>query len=187
MKLAVPVRRAPTAEIREALADAWNASAWHEAGHAVIQASAGLPVHRAEIRFRCLRSIGAEHWGVTARTRMTAGAGCFRRITRDDLVTIMAGAAAEALWLHDAKGVSTVAARREARESAADDYRMALRFAKGDRLAVLDATDEATVQVCAWRPAIEQVAAMLAGHGSVTGDQVRAIVDAVSRDLEAAA
>lgn len=187
MMLAVPVRRTPGPEVREALADAWGASAWHEAGHAVIQASAGLPVHRAEIRFRCLRSIGAEHWGVTARTRMTTGTGCFRRVTRDDLVSLMAGAAAEALWLHDAKGVTAVAARSEARESAADDYRTALRFAKGDRAAVLDAADEATVQVCAWRPAIEQVAAMLAEHGTVTGDQVRTVVDAVSRDLEAAA
>jgi hypothetical protein len=173
--IAIPVRRSPEPYVREALADEWAAAAWHEAGHAVIQAAAGLPLHRVQIAFRCLRSLRAVHWHVSARTRITR-TSAFRRTTRDDLVTLMAGAEAEALWLHDTRGMTAAAARRTAQDGNDDDDRMALAFAGGDRQAVLEAADEAAMLVRLRQPAIAEVARLLQERGTLTGAEVRAVV-----------
>lgn len=178
MMLALPIRGPLPPEYRAALADEWAAAAWHEAGHAVAQAAAGLPLHRSRIAYKGRRTWRAEHWCVTARTDLTQAGGLFRKTTRDDLVAVMAGAEAEALWLYDNKGMTTADARRTARDAADDDNRQALRFAGGSKLAVIEAADEAALQVRLRRAAIAEVARLLQANGTVTGAQVRAAVAA---------
>jgi hypothetical protein len=162
------------------LAEVWDLTAWHEAGHAVAAVVQGLPVLNAKVR-RAGGLFGGGP-GVSGSVRhdrlsfrmLSAGADLDKLI-----VTALAGPEVEARCLAAASGRPLHVVRAEVEQDQQDsDFANVARYLQSSALTRADADCEASALVSRWWDVIEEVAAQLAAYGKLSGAEIREAVRA---------
>lgn len=162
----------PPQHVIDSLAREWHVTSVHEAGHAIGHLCQNLPLDAAVISYR--RDDWDGEWHVSGEVRY----GPIGQRTRVDdvdaaLISLLAGAEAEAYWMYLNEGWSLRDARVRAREHSWFDMKDVPRHLDSCQLSLDHATDLTAELITGHWNEIEAIAAELRDHHHLTGDQLR--------------
>lgn len=170
----------PPADVVDQLRPQWTLTSVHEAGHAVAQVVAGLPLYDVRIFYRSSRF--GRWWRVNGDTRMSRHGGM--SLDHSDtpsfdgiVIAALAGPEAEARWLHQSTGCALRVTRaRVAREHQDGDLKRVRRYLRYSSRSPAESDQIAASLVHDWWPAIVRVAAELSARHQISGTTVQRMV-----------